>query len=208
MILYVETNFVLELAFQQEEYENCRAILDLARERRGALNLALPAFCIGEAYSRQIRRQRDRKELQRRLVAELGEFSSSPAYAGRLQEIREVTALLVESGEEERRNLESVLNELYESATLIPLDQTVAREAHRQQARRGLGPQDALIYASVLAHLERADTASSPPERQDCFVTRDEDFADDDVRADLEALGCKLLFKFDGALRYVRSRLE
>jgi hypothetical protein len=43
--------------------------------------------------------------------------------------------------------------------------------------------------------------------RESCFVTRDNDFADDDVRADLDDLGCKLLFRFDAALRYVRSRL-
>ena len=206
MILYAETNFVLELAFEQEEHESCRGIVELARE--GELELAVPAFCVGEAYGRQIRRQRDREELQRRLAKELGELSRSPAYAGRLDEVREVTALLVESGEEERRRLEAILGEIYETATLIPLDEAVAREAQREQSRRGLGPHDALVYASVLGHLHSPGADSRTGEEHGCFVTRDRDFADEDVRADLEGLGCKLLFKFDTALRYVRSHLS
>lgn len=197
---------MLELAFEQERHENCRAILDLAKKDSG-LELGLPAFCIGEAYERQIRRQRDREELHRRLMDELGELSRSPSYAGRLEEVREVTALLAESGQEELQRLELVLGELYDAATLVPLDKAVAQEAHRQQSRRGLSPQDALVYASVLSHLRGTDASDSPDEQYSCFVTRDNDFTDDDVRTDLESLGCKILFKFDAALGYVQSRL-
>lgn len=205
MILYVETNFILELAFAQEEHKSCESILELARQ--GKLELAVPAFCIGEAYGRQIQRQRDKEALQRRLATELGELSRSSAYAGRLEEVREVTALLVESGEEERRYLETVLGKIYETATLIPLDETVAREASIQQSRLGLGPHDALVYASVLGHLRGLGAEKCITEKRGCFVTRDRDFADDDVRNDLEELGCKLLFRFDAALGYVRSHL-
>lgn len=207
MILYVETNFVLELAFQQESHEDCRAILDLSKESDG-LELVLPAFCIGEAYERQIRRQRDREELHRRLRDELGELSRSPSYASRLRELQEVTALLAESGEEELQRLETVLDELYDAATLIALDKAVAREAHRQQSYRGLSPQDALIYTSILSHLRSTAPAGSPVDQRSCFVTRDRDFTDEDIGTDLEALGCKILFKFDDALGYVRSRLR
>lgn len=206
MIVYAETNFVLELAFEQEEHESCRGLVAFAKE--GEIELAVPAFCVGEAYARQIRRQRDREDLQRRLATELGELSRSPSYAGRLDEVREVTTLLVESAEEERRRLEMVLGEIYETATLIPLDEDVAREAQRQQGERGLGPQDALVYASILIHLQGAVASDPIAEQTGCFVTRDRDFVDDDVRADLDELGCKLLFRFEAALGYVRSRLS
>jgi predicted nucleic acid-binding protein len=206
MIVYAETNFLLELAFEQEEHESCRSILELARE--GEIELVVPAFCVGEAYGRQIRRQRDREDLQRRLATEFGELSRSPTYAGRLDEVRKVTTLLVESAEEERRRLETILGEIYETAALIPLGKDVAREAQGQQSSRGLGPQDALVYASILAHMQGSVVSNPTAEQRGCFVTRDRDFADEDVRADLEGLGCKLLFKFDTALRYVRSHLS
>lgn len=209
MILYAETNFVLELAFEQEGHKNCRAILELAKEAKegSGLKLTLPAFCVGEAYERQIRRQRHREELQHRLVDEMGELSRSPSYAGRVEEARRVTALLAESGEEELQRLELVLGELYDNATLLPLDEAVAREAHRQQSYRGLSPQDALVYASILGHLRQAGTETSPEEHS-CFVTRDNHFTDEDIRTDLEELGCKILFKFDDALGYLRSHLS
>ena len=45
MIVYVESNFVLELAFLQEEYESCMELLRLAESRD--IHLVLPAFSIG-----------------------------------------------------------------------------------------------------------------------------------------------------------------
>lgn len=206
MILYAETNFVLELAFGQEEHSSCEALVDLAKEVE-TLRLVLPAFCVGEAYGRQIRRQRERETLQRRLAAELGELSRSTFYAGRLEGVGEVSALLAERDELERRSLDHVIRNLCDTATLIELDEAAIRGAQGHQYNRGLSPQDALVYASVLGHLRRSVDATSVSEPSHCFVTRDNDFADDDVRADLQNLGCKLLFRFDAALGYVRSRL-
>lgn len=207
MILYVETNFVLELAFGQEEHGSCRALVGLAREIE-ALRLTLPAFCIGEAYDRQIRRQREREVLQRGLAAEIGELSRSPFYTGRLGGVGEVSALLAQRGETERRSLDLVIHDLCETGTLIELGEAAVREAQGYQYSRGLSPQDALVYASVLGHLRRSGDEDRVAEGESCFVTRDNDFADDDVRADLEALGCKLLFRFEDALGYVRSRFS
>jgi len=46
MIVYVESNFVLELAFLQEEYERCLELLRLAESQD--IHLVLPAVSIGE----------------------------------------------------------------------------------------------------------------------------------------------------------------
>ena len=48
MIVYVESNFVLELAFLQEESEDCSEILQLAEAQR--IELVFPSFCVGEPY--------------------------------------------------------------------------------------------------------------------------------------------------------------
>ncbi|MDQ4004445.1 MAG: PIN domain-containing protein, partial [Actinomycetota bacterium] len=69
---------------------------------------------------------------------------------------------------------------------------------------RGLNPPDALVYSSVLSHLR----SSAPPQgAPSCFVTRDRDFTDANIESDLARLGCKILFKFEDGLGYVRSRL-
>ena len=48
MIVYVESNFILELAYLQEEHEICEKILLLAEQER--VSLLLPSFCVGEPY--------------------------------------------------------------------------------------------------------------------------------------------------------------
>jgi hypothetical protein len=44
MNIYVETNFVLELAFVQEQHESCEQIIGLCEA--GRTTLVLPAFCM------------------------------------------------------------------------------------------------------------------------------------------------------------------
>ena len=207
MILYVETNFVLELAFLQEDHEHCEEIIELAEGRAGGLQLVIPAFSVGEAYHRQIRQEAERSALQGRIINALDDISRTRPYAERSMELREVTSFLEESNREDRGRLDSVLKTLLSAAGVIPTTGAVIAEAFDLQRSRGLSPPDALVYASVLSHLRSAAPQGAQGAQASCFVTRDRHFADDDIRADLEALGCKLLFKFEDAQGYVRSRL-
>ena len=43
--VYVESNFILELAFLQEQHQACLRILELTEQ--GSIRLAVPAYCIG-----------------------------------------------------------------------------------------------------------------------------------------------------------------
>lgn len=204
MILLVESNFVLELAFLQEGHEHCEGILELARERKDELELAIPAFSIGEAYHRQIGQENDRRVLQERIIAELDKLSRTRPYAERSRELQDVTLFLEESGWEDRGRLESVLETLLSVAAVIPLTAPVVAEAFDLQHSRGLSPPDALVYSSILSHLR---SSASPQRAPNCFLTRDRDFTDANIEGDLEGLGCKILFKFEDGLGYVRSHL-
>ena len=211
MILLVETNFVLELAFLHGGHEHCEAIVELAKERGGELELAIPAFSMGEAYYRLIGREGSRRAIQRGVEDQLNELSRTRTYAERSGELRrDVTAFLEETDREDRKRLEGNLRTLLSIASVIPLDATVVAEALGLQHSRGLSPPDSLVYSSVLAHLRAAASSASGREGtpQHCFITRDSDFTDATIEADLEGLGCKILFKFDAGLGYVRSRLS
>ena len=48
MNIYVESNFVLELALYQEQYQDCERVLSICEA--GKAKLILPAFCIAEPY--------------------------------------------------------------------------------------------------------------------------------------------------------------
>src|SRR2546425_10747497 len=78
MIVYVESNFILEIAHLREEHENCDRILNLSVT--GEIQLVLPAFSVGEVYEAQTRRAKRRAELHGKLNAELGITGISPSY--------------------------------------------------------------------------------------------------------------------------------
>lgn len=202
VIIYVETNFVMELALFQEEHAQCRGLLDLAAGTTSA-QLALPAFSIGEAYEAFERKRRNRRRLHRELLEEMGQLGRSQDYAERAAELREATAFLVRSGEEQKRRLDATLEEVLEAARILPLEAETFQTAVGYQRTLGLGPQDALVFASALVDLQqrRADEPS-------CLLTKNtDDFADDDVVAELDRFGCKPLFTYQTGLNYARGLL-
>lgn len=200
MIVYVETNFVLELAFLQEEHQRCRSLLAIAREREGT-ELALPVFCVGEAYEVFGRKRRERLELADRLRRELAQIVRSRPYAGRSRVLNEVTDLFSRSGAEQKARLDDVLDEVLGVGRLLPLDRSTHRKAVEYQTTRSLAPQDSVVYASVMEDLEQGTGSPS------CFITRNpKDFANPDIRdADLAGRGCTLLTNFTAGLGYVQA---
>jgi len=81
MRLYVETNFILELAFLREEHEACEELLALSEEKR--IELFLPVFSVGKTYEAWARRSRQRTELHTRLRLEILDLSRSKPYQQR-----------------------------------------------------------------------------------------------------------------------------
>jgi predicted nucleic acid-binding protein len=197
--LYVESNFVLELAFRQEDYESCEGILALAEA--GKIELMLPAYCLGEPYERLVRRDRQRREVHRKLSEELRELARSAPYADAMANLGNLTALLVDSGDQETRQLSAVLVRLLDIATLIPLDREVLRNALLAQRDLGLSPQDSIVYASVHSSVVSTNTLQ-------CFVNKNtRDFLIPEIEEDFESHNCKLIGKFSNGLNYVNSML-
>lgn len=50
MNVYVESNFALELTFEQEQRASCEALLELASQK--SIMLMIPAFSLVEPYGR------------------------------------------------------------------------------------------------------------------------------------------------------------
>ena len=200
MIVYVESNFVLELAFLQEEHESCSAILGLSES--GKIRLVLPAFSIGEPYEAWVRRSKQRRDLHEQLRMAIHELSRSGPYHEASDEFRELTNLLIRSGEEEKHRLDDALEKILQNVEIIPIDLDIIRNAITFQKSLDLSPQDSIVYASLLAHL----TTESGELR--CFITKNrKDFANPDIEDQLTAHGCKLLTKFVNGLGYIRSQL-
>lgn len=194
MIVYVESNFVLELAFHQEDHRSCEQLLHWAEA--GHVRLVLPAYCVGEPYERMVRRDRQRREVHRRLSDELRELSRSAPYVEPVARLGEFTGVLVEAGQQELRRLNEVLTRLLHVVTLIPVDAAVLQRALTAQLTLGLSPQDAIVYASV-----RAMVLASPAPQ--CFLNKNaKDFLTPEIEEEFSAHGCKLLARFSDGVRY------
>lgn len=200
MIVYVESNFVLELAFLREEHENCLELLSLSES--GDICLMLPAFSIGEPYEAWVRRSKQRLGLHEQLITAIHELSRSKPYQESSDEFQELTDLLLRSDEEEKRRLDDTLQRMLQMVEVIPIGLSIIRAAITFQKSIELSPQDSIVYASILNHLT---TASEKPR---CFITKNSrDFVNPDIENDLKAYNCRLLTKFADGLGYVRSRL-
>jgi len=201
MNIYVETNFVLELAFVQEQHESCEKIIELCE--KGSATCVLPAFCIAESYEQRIRRANKRTKIANELAQELGQLSRSKPYKDEIDVFQNVIGLFARASQEEDHRLLAVLERVLRIADIVPLEAGVVLEATQYRARYKLGPQDSIVYSSVLHHLASAGG------RESCFINKDRgDFDDPDIEESLANRGCKMLFRFDNGYSYIQYLVD
>lgn len=101
MNVYIETNFVLELVFEQEQHTSCEQILALCEA--GRAHLIVPAYCLAEPHEKLTRQEKSRRVLQQNLNTELRQLARTTSYATRISSIQDIASLLVQSNEEEKQ---------------------------------------------------------------------------------------------------------
>jgi len=200
VIVYVETNFLLELAYLQERCDSCKAFLELAGS--GEITLAIPAVSASEARATWHRRAADRREFHTTLQKHIREISRSEPFRELVDQSRDVLAALIAGGEESRKRLESAIEAFAADATIIPLTGDIVATARWHELAYSLTPQDAVVLASVRSH---AETHVGPK----LFVSQDaKGFAHPTVYDELAAVDCKVLVNFADALAYVTNALK
>lgn len=199
MNVFVETNYLIEIALEQQEAEFCKEFLTLARD--AAIRLFLPAYSFVEPHDTLKRRHLDREALGSQLSRELSQLQRSAPLASRVVAAsEEVAKLLADSMEYERRRIEQAKQQIWAIAEILPLDVECLQSAATWQNVFDLSPQDAVVYAAIRSRLEMDHGNAS------CFVSRNPaDFDDRELRRDLASLNCKYFSSFRIALQYVRS---
>jgi predicted nucleic acid-binding protein len=201
VIVYAETNFLLEFAYLQEGYESCREIFELARQSK--LSLVVPAFSLVEARQTWDRRSSEHNVLQNQLQPIIRQLARSEPFRTVTESSRELLAALVASGEDTRLRLEETITALSSVATVLPLNADIAARARQEELRLALSPSDAVVYATVMSQLRDA------PAGPKCFLNRDsKGFANPSVYDELASLGCKLIVSFEKGLDFIRSDLR
>ena len=201
MNIYVETNFVLELVFAQEQHASCEQILALCES--GQPRLIIPAYCLAEPHEKLTRQAGSRRELQRNLETELRQLARTASYTARITSIQDIASLLVRSNEEEKQRFIHYRERLLNIAEIIPLTIDILREVATYESLYDLTPQDALVYASVIVHLHQ----NHPP--VSCFLNRNsKDFDNPDIVDELDRNDCKMIPRFDHGLGFIQARLH
>lgn len=200
MNVYVESNFVLEHALEQEDCNSCAEIIQLAVNRR--LTLVIPAFSLAEPHYAISGKAKTRLRLAEDLRTHLVELGRSKPYRAIPASFDALAATLIARAEFEREGLRRSISTLLQAAEMIPLDASILRAASAMEIEYGLPGQDSIVLASVLAHLR----SKTPPES--CFLNRNsKDFDEPDIRERLEALRCKFFAKFAPGLAYILTRV-
>ncbi len=167
------------------------------------VNLILPAYSLVEPYETLHRRKTDRIKIKEVLDKELKQIARSEFFKSESGDLSRLSKLLTHSVNEDVTNFEHVQFRLLNSADLIPLDTKVVENASRYQENYKFSKQDAIVFSSVLVHLESAHYQRS------LFLNRNSrDFGDVDVLAHLRNLNCDLVTQFDEGYQLILNSLN
>jgi hypothetical protein len=201
MTVYVESNFLLELSLQQEESESCAGIVDLATT--GRILLVVPAFSFAEPHIALSAKEKARLRLSNELQAHLGELARSKPHRQVAEIFGGLVSILTARAGFEGDGLRDTVSKLLQIAHTIPLDAAILRAAADVQIAFDMSGQDAIVLASVLAHLDLYRPAES------CFLNRNsKDFDDHAILETLASRQCRLFSKFADGQQYILARIR
>ena len=114
-----------------------------------------------------------------------------------------ITKLLINSLEDDKRRLDTMLMRILEITEIIPLNKDIVANTINYRETFGLGCQDSLVFSSIISHLDRG------AEENSCFLNRNsKDFDDSDIVETLENKNRKMLFSFEKGFHYLSGLLE
>ncbi len=197
MITYVESNFILEIALNQEQSLGAERILEFAEQE--LIQLSIPAFGLSEPFSRVRQRGRDRRHAVQSLDNQIRDLARSRNYAQLADTLQQVARSVVDIEFEEMARLVSVAGRVLAVANVIPITANDYAASLNFQDQFGLSPEDALVLSGVLQDLQLQ--SPDPPK---CFVSRDaKAFFDPGIESLLDGMNCRYLARFPNAVDYI-----
>ena len=200
MVVYVETNFILEMGYRQAENEFCEAIIQLAEN--GLITLAIPSCSIGESYETSYRRKKERESFAEYLDGRRSQLSYSADRDLLARRIQTLIEALLESIDRDNHRLNQVLSRLTGVAEFISLSASSLTLAQEYQRTIEMDPPDSLVLGSIVSHLSEANPDVC------CFLNKNvKDFDTPSVRDELQPYNCPLIGSFEQGLNYIYSTL-
>ena len=212
MIVYVETNFILELAYEQEHYQAANEILKLAEN--GKIKFAFPGFSISESLSKVTRQSRERDEFHKSLSHTLQQLGRSAPYQQSVTDLDPVLELLQNIIGKETDRLLSVLERVFKVGRSLELDISSFNQALTYKDQLSTSTEDSIVYSTIISDLRRR-----PYDEFKFFLSRDEKAFgesrnkkkaayDPRIEAELRSYNCKYIGQFEHGLRSIESKLR
>ncbi len=197
MNVYIESNFVVEVALDQEQAPACRALMELAEA--GSVALVIPAYALLESVEAVTRRVLSWRKVGEDVDAQLQQLRRSPLLQAESDSLR---GLATRAANLATTALRTTRTELVGRARILPIDRDTLQDAEGLADRFAMTTADAVMLASVLRDPECGASAS-------LFLNRNrKDFADNDVRTLLQQRNCRVVPSFEAGLAAVRAALR
>ncbi len=199
MLVYIESNFVLEIALQQEEANAALEILALAETSK--ITLAIPIFALIEPFWSLSFRLKERKELINTLNTQLNQFKRSRLHQNLASTLDPLVNEIDDIGNKENSSLEQIVRRLLLTSKLLETTKLAFEQAINYQNLFKL--QDAVIYSTILSDIQQQ--VQLEPKY---FITRDEIFKKPKIKAELKQNNCDHIFKFEHGLERIQNQLK
>jgi predicted nucleic acid-binding protein len=197
--VYVESNFVLEIALAQRQSVAALAILE--RAENGQIELILPAYSVCEPLGRITTSARKRKAAVTEFNNHLREISRSTAHSEDVSYLASIESRFAAIERREEENLFATIGRILSISTVIPFTATSFARARDNIELLQLKPPDAIIYSMIVE-----DLASGRVRGPSLFISLNwKDFDTDEIRSELNGLDCDLARSFgEGEIRLDR----
>lgn len=194
MRLYVETNFLLEIALEQGEHAECSDLLDVCGDPSSGVTLAVPASSFFEAQSALRNKRRHVLDFGRAYDTHVsGQLSRIHGIAGVRTSYADLLAQLTATLNAAESRFYAASDRIREIGEVLPTDGRTIAAA--QDGSAGLSYEDALVYAAIRSDASFGQTPTY-------FVTTDSDFAN--VKQALATRQCTMLRSFQTAVQVLR----
>ena len=199
MTIYVESNFILEIALGQEESRYAMELL--SKVEHGDIALAFPSFALSEPFATVTQRDRRRKTVIASMTELFKDLDRSTPNRYVAKSLNPVMDQLRSVYQSEITHLESTVKRLLQVGRQIELDSEIYRVALDNETKYDLPPQDSIIYTSIVR-----DLSVSVRTDRSCFMSRNKkDFGDPEIRAELASYDCQYEGSYEAGVSLVRN---
>lgn len=201
MIVYLDTNFLLEIAFGQEQEMHAKEIMKLAVD--GKIELVCPCFVLIEPYWTIKNRDSNRKQLLKSIELELQQQKRSLNNSIEIGNLTNAHMSITNIGIKEGNAYNDILNKVLEIGTFIDITKDTFISSLTYSSSYGLGPQDALIYSAIISDMKKQSSGALK-----CFLSRNsKDFDMDALKRELSEYNCRYFTNFEHGLGYINSQI-